>query len=75
MPFEVRIHPSVGRALRDLRFKPDFDQLVRRRIVDDLQTAQELFGHREIAPVSYVKYPLFIADPDPYSTTIHRFLL
>lgn len=75
MPFEVRIHPSVGKALRGLRFMPDFEQLVRQRIIEDLHNAPELYGHREIVPVPYVKYPLYVADPDPYSTVIHRFLL
>jgi hypothetical protein len=34
MPIEVRIHPSVPQALRQLGLTEDFEQEVRSRIVD-----------------------------------------
>ena len=65
----------MPRALRTLGFGPEFEQRVRRRIVDDLQNVLQLVGERVIVPVPHVVYPMYFADPDPYSTAIHEFVL
>jgi hypothetical protein len=34
-----------------------------------------LIGERVVVPVPLVVYPMYFADPDPYSTAIHEFVL